>query len=104
VPRKSEILKGKRFSERLPGDDGATAACRLNKACIPDMKPGSHPQKSGQDASMKRLQAVLEHLPGDVEYTFIRMILAALPPAQETAVWTNPQATHEILTVSKFSL
>jgi hypothetical protein len=53
---------------------------------------------------MKRLQAVLEHLPGDVEYTFIRMILAALPPAQETAVWTNPQATHEILTVSKFSL
>jgi hypothetical protein len=48
---------------------------------------------------MKQLQAVLERLPRDVEYTFVRTILAALPPVRETAVWVNdPAATDEMLT------
>jgi len=46
---------------------------------------------------MKRLQAVLERLPRDVEYTFVRTILAALPPVRETAVWVHAAATEEIL-------
>lgn len=47
---------------------------------------------------MKQLRAVLDRLPSSVEYTFVRIILAALPPVRETAVWVNDAATHEILT------
>jgi hypothetical protein len=47
---------------------------------------------------MRQLLAALERLPNDAEYTFVRMILDALPPVLETASWLNHAPTDEILT------
>jgi hypothetical protein len=47
---------------------------------------------------MRQLLAALERLPSGIEYTFVRMILDALPPMLETAIWVNHASTDEILT------
>jgi hypothetical protein len=62
------------------------------------MKPGNDLPKSGQDTRMNQLLAAIGHLPNNIEYTFVRMILDTLPPVLETAIWVNHAPTDEILT------
>jgi len=54
--------------------------------------------KSGQIPSTRQLRAALRRLPSAIEYTFVRGILDALPPAPVTAVWVSATKTDEILT------